>query len=34
MYETDRYRSRGRPSVGDTKIGGDNKYSLIISNAC
>ena len=33
MSEIDRYRSKGRPGVGDTKTGGDNKYSLILSNA-
>ena len=33
MSKTDKYRSEGRPGVGGTKIGGDNKYSLILSNA-
>ena len=32
-FETDKYRSKGRPGVGDTKTGGDNKYSLTLSNA-
>ena len=34
MSETDKYRSKGRPSVEGTKIRGDNNYSLILSNAC
>ena len=33
MYETDKYKSKGQPGVRGTKTGGDNKYSLILSNA-
>ena len=32
-FKTDRYKSKGRPGVGGAKTGGDNKYSLILSNA-
>ena len=33
MSKTGKYRSKGQPGVGDTKTRGDNKYSLILSNA-
>ena len=33
MSETYKYRRSGRPGIGNTKIGGENKYSLIFSNA-
>ena len=34
MSEIDKYRRRGRPSVGGTKAGGESKHSLIFSKAC
>ena len=34
MSKTDKYRSRGRPSVGGTKTGGEMRNSLIFSKAC
>ena len=33
MSKTDKYRSKGLPGIGDTRTEGDNKYSLILSNA-
>ena len=32
MFETDKYRSKGRPGVGGTRTRGDKKYSLILLN--
>ena len=32
MSEIDKYERSGRPDIGDTKTGGENKYSLIFSN--
>ena len=34
MFDIDKYKSKGQLGVGGTKIGGDNKYFLILSNAC
>ena len=33
MSETDKYRSKGWPGVGGTKIGGERRHSLILSKA-
>ena len=33
MFETDKYRSKGRPDIGGTKTGGERRHSLIFSKA-
>ena len=33
MSETDKYRSKGCPGIGSTKIGGERRHSLIFSKA-